>query len=183
LADPADARGADEHHLDRGDHAVEHGLATSLERLALAAVRVALHVHVDEAQRELPGIVDLAGEEDEPRAGAEGRLALGVELLGGGPQAPPVHQLEQGGALAAGDDEPVDVRQLLGLADLDGLDVTVLQRRDVEREVALQGEDADPHPHQPRVWSSSLLSSLDVSMPGMASPRSSLTLTSTSGSL
>src|SRR5262249_45745682 len=159
------------------------GLATRLERLALPAVRVALHVHVDEVQRELPGVVDLAGEQDEPRAGAEGRLALGVELLERGHEAPLVHQLEQGRALAPGDAEPVAVRGLSGLAVLAGLDTTCLQRRDVQREVALQGEDADPHPrYQPRDAMRSFSAIFEISRPGIASPSSSLTRAMTSGS-
>src|SRR4029077_9560037 len=97
---------------------------------------------------------------------------------------PLVHELEQGRALPARDDETVDVRQLFGLANLDGLDATTRQRLAVQREIALKGEDADLQTcYQPLVWRSSDSASLEVSMPAIASPRSSLTFTSTSGSL
>src|SRR5438552_8509234 len=65
LTDPPDARSADEHHVDGRWPAIEHHRLPGLERLALATVGVALHVHVDEAERELTGIVDLPREQDQ----------------------------------------------------------------------------------------------------------------------
>src|SRR5437763_179596 len=81
----------------------------------------------------------------------------------------------------------VDVVQLLGLAHLHRIGAAPLQRLGVEREVALEGEDADAHQrcpvYQPRVCSRSFSAIFEVSRPTIASPRSSLTRTSTSGSL
>src|SRR5439155_19726575 len=115
----------------------------------------------------------------------EDRLAGAVELLDGGHEVPRLHELQQGRRLAPGDDEPLDVVELGRLSHLDRLDAAFLQRFGVEREVALEGEDPDPHrgAYQPRVCSSSFSGSLEVSSPTIASPRSSLTRASTSGSL
>ena len=68
-----------------------------------------------------------------------------MELLERADEPPLGHELEQRGALAAGHDESVDVRQLLGLADLDGLDATPRERFGVPVEVALEREHADLH--------------------------------------
>src|SRR5439155_18646182 len=144
-ADPADARRPDEDHLHRRGVAVEHRAALRLERLALAAVGVALDADVDEAERELSGILHVAREENEPGAGAEERPTLRMEFLERDDKPPLVHELEQRGALTAGDDEAVDTRQLLGLADLDSLDATPRERFGVPVEVALEREHADPH--------------------------------------
>src|SRR6185436_17863489 len=166
---------------------VERGGSGRGERLALAAVGVALHTHVDESERELRRVGDLTCGEDQPCAGPEDGLAAGVELLQRRHEAPGVHQLEQRGALAARDDETVDSLELLGLADLHRLHGLARERLRVTGEVALQSEDADLHSsgsdHQPRVCIRSFSASFPISSPTMASPRSSLTFTSTSGSL
>ena len=162
LADPADARSANEHHVDGRGPAIEHHRLAGLERLALTTIGVALHFHVDEAERELPGIVDLAREQDQSGTRPEHRPALGMELLQRGDEPPLVHELEECRTLAAGDDQAVDLRELLGLADLDGVHdhlpacltarrgsaltaTTLLQRLHVEREVTLKGEHAYLH--------------------------------------
>src|SRR5439155_7960483 len=66
-------------------------------------------------------------------------------------------------------------------------DAHARERPGVEREIPLEGEDADLHRlasgYQPRVCNKSFSASLDVSRPTMASPRSSLTRTRTSASL
>src|SRR5216117_2939616 len=212
-ADAPDARGADEDHLDRRGAALEGRATARLEGLALPAVRVALDPDVDEAERELRGALHLPRQENQPGAGAEDRPPLGVELLERRHEPPLVHEFEQRRALAPGNDEAVDVRELLGLADFARLDAAPPQRLGVEVEVALQREDADfhrsaraggrrsartlsvisplasrPRPslgshYHPRVCIRSFSASLEVSMPTIASPRSSLTFTSTAGSL
>src|SRR5262249_45892096 len=85
-------------------------------------------------------------------------------------------------------DETVDVPELLGLTYFDRLDLAgaalaaaARERLGVQIEVALEREDADAH-YQPRVCMRSFSASLLVSMPTMASPRSSLTRPSTSRS-
>ncbi len=55
------------------------------------------------------------------------------------------HQAHERRRLAAGNDEPVEALQLLGLAHLDRLRAEAPQHRRVLAEVPLQGQDADPH--------------------------------------
>src|SRR5262245_50657082 len=187
--DSPDTRSADEHHLDRHRRPVQGGQAGRLERFPLAAVRVALDGDVDEPQGELAGALDVAGENDQPGAGAEQGPAFGVELLERRREVPFLHEVQQRGRLASGDDEAVDVGQLLGLAHLDRLHPAPGESRPVQGEIPLEGEDADAQAaarrgcHHPRVCNSSLAASLEVSIPGMASPSSSLTRASTSASL
>ena len=101
----------------------------------------------------------------------------------GRPEVPDVHEVKERGALAAGKDQAVDVVERAGLPHLDRLDARAAERRRMEREIPLEREDADPHrPHHPRVWRSSPAASLEVSSPAIASPSSSLTFASTSGS-
>src|SRR5207237_9043493 len=155
----------------------------------LATVGVAHDADVDEVKRELPGIVDVAREQNQSRTRAEDGPPLGVELLQRGNEAPGLHQLEQRRALAAGDDETIDVRELRGLAHFDRLDffrpahAAARERLGMPVEVALEREDADLHRYQPLVCIRSFSASLLVSMPTIGSPRSSLTRTSTCGSL
>ena len=109
---------------------------------------------------------------------------LRVEGPEGRPEVPGVHQVKERGALAAGEDQAVDVRRARpGFRTSTGSDAGAPERRGVEREVSLEREDADPHrAHHPRVCRSSPAASLDVSRPAIASPSSSLTRASTSGS-
>src|SRR5204862_5100772 len=144
-------RRPDEEHLDARVDAVEPRHPRGLERLALAPVRVALDGDVNEPERELPRALDLARQDDEPRAGAEERLAGAMELLDRRHEVPRVDELEQGRGLAPGDDQPVDGVELGGLAHLHRLDAALLQRLRVQPEVALEGENADPHRYQPLV--------------------------------
>src|SRR5262249_7423749 len=113
-----------------------------------------------------------------------------MELLQGRHELPLVEELEQRRALPAGHDETSDLVELPGQPHLDRLDPEPVEGLLMEAEVALQGEHADAHgcapdaaPYQPRVWSRSDSLSLEVSMPCMASPRSSETLARMSASL
>src|SRR5262252_5993212 len=93
-------------------------------------------------------------------------------------------------ALPAGHDETSNLVELPGQPHLDRLDTEPVEGLAMEVEVTLQGEHADAHgwapeaaPYQPRVWSRSDSLSLEVSIPCMASPRSSETLARMSASL
>src|SRR5262249_34639527 len=119
-------------------------------------------------------------------------LARRVELLERRHEVPRVEQLEQGGALATRDHEPTDLLELPGHAHLERRHAHARERAGVLREVPLERQDPDGHGrldvavrarYHPRVWSRSDSFSLEVSMPGMASPSSSETRASTSGSL
>ena len=82
----------------------------------------------------------LAVEHDHPRAGAEdGPLEAPDRLVE--PVQP--HQAHERRRLAAGDDQTVEVRQLLGLAHLDDVDAETAQHRAVLAEVPLYGEHSD----------------------------------------
>src|SRR4029453_16682937 len=144
-APPPDPGRPDEDHLEGGRASVELHHPGGLERLALPAVGVALDGDVDEPQRELSGAFDLARQDDKPRTRAEDRPAAPPKLLERGREVPRVHELEQGRGLAPGDDEPVDLVQLGGLAHLDRLDAALLERAGVQREVALERKHSDAH--------------------------------------
>src|SRR5439155_14873486 len=141
--EPADPRGPDEDHLERRAAVPQLGRARALEGLLLAAVGVALDGDIDESQRELRGTLDLARQQDQAGAGAEDRLARRVELLQRWHELPRVEQLEQGGALPAGHDEPLDLVELRGPAHLERRDADAVERRSMQREVPLQGQDPD----------------------------------------
>ena len=110
-------------------------LEVGLEARHLAPVRVALDLEVDEAEM-------VSVEHDQPGARAEdGLLEAPDRVLE--PVEP--HQAHEGRRLAAGDDEAVEPRELLGLAYLDGIRAEPSQHRRVLAEVPLQSEDADSH--------------------------------------
>src|SRR5215470_1858151 len=187
-ADPADPRRPNEHHFDGPRTVAEVGLPFRLEALLLPAVGIAHGRDVDESQRWLLRAFHIARQEDEPGAGAHDGLARSVELLQGRHELPIIEELEQRRALPAGHDETSDLVELPGQPHLDRLDAEPIESFAVEVEVALQGEHADAHgltrcaPYQPRVWSRSDSLSLEVSIPCMASPKSSETLARMSAS-
>src|SRR5207249_11383541 len=144
-AEAADPRGPDEDHLDGPRPLPKIGGSLGLEALLLAPVGVALGRDVDEAQRELLRALDLPGEENEARAGAEDRASGIVELLQGWHELPRVHEVEEGRALAPRHDEAGDVAELLGQSYLGSLDADPIQRLAVHVEIALEGEHAQLH--------------------------------------
>src|SRR4051812_24226685 len=135
-------------HLDRGPGLVdprradEHGpqrlaparqLEIGLERRDLPAERVPPDAHVDE-----PEVV--AVEHDHPRARAEDRPREAAHGVVEGVEA---HQARERRRLAAGDHEPVETVELVGLPHLDGLRAERAQHRRVLAEVALHGQHPD----------------------------------------
>src|SRR5262249_43269904 len=186
-AHPSDAGGPDEHGVE-GDRLVpEPAVHARLERLLLPAVRVALHRDVDQTQRGLARIEDLAGQEDQAGAGAVDRPTRGMEAGEGGGEVGRQEE-EESRALTARDDEAVQPLELSGLRALPHRHVEPLQGGGVRGEVPLEGEDPDRRAaarhlsHHPRVCSRSASASLDISSPGIASPSSSDTLARMSGS-
>src|SRR6266852_7692906 len=87
-AEAPDARGPNEDHLDGPRPLPQIGRPLGLEAFLLAAIRIALGGDVDEAQRELLRTLDLAGQENEARAGAEDGPPGIVELLQRGDELP-----------------------------------------------------------------------------------------------
>ena len=106
-----------------------------LEAVHLPAPRVALDLEVDE-----PEVVPV--EDDHPGARPEDRA---VELTERLVEAVEPHQPHERRRLAAGDHEPVEPVELLGLAHLDDVRAKAAQHRRVLAEVSLHGEDADLH--------------------------------------
>ena len=108
-AGAGDAGGADEDHLERA--AGEGGFGGEDGGVVLAAVGVALDGDVEDAEGGLRRVGDFFGEEDAAGAGAEGGFGVdeGVE---GVEEAGALEVLEEGGGLAAGDDEAVEVVEL-----------------------------------------------------------------------
>ena len=93
---------------------------------------------------------------------------------------------DDGGALPAGDDERVDVGQVLGqYAPPHGCCARGLQGLHVLGEVPLKGQDPNPSEplYQPLTARISSCFIVLTSIPGMGSPRSSDALAMTSGSL
>ncbi len=88
------------------------------------------------------GLWTLFREKDGAGAGAEGGLGLneGLEEV---EEATALQVLEEGGGLAAGDDEGVDFGELLGLADQECAGAQVAEALGMGLKRTLQGEDAD----------------------------------------
>ena len=139
-AGAGDAGGADEDHLERA--AGEGGVGGEDGGVVLAAVGVALDRDVEYAEGGLVRVAHFLGEEDAAGAGAEDGLRVneGVE---GVVEAGAFEMLEEGGGLAAGDDEGVESVELAGLADESGDGSEGRETAGVDVERALQSEDAD----------------------------------------
>ena len=144
-ADAPDPRCADEDHAERLVVAAERRPCLRLEGLPLPAVAVALHGHVDQPEGGLTRAFDLPGEHDQAGARAEQRSAARVERAEGRLEVPGVHQVEERRALAPGKDQALHVVERSGLPHLHRLHGRATKRRRVEREIALEREDADAH--------------------------------------
>src|SRR5580704_15890506 len=135
-----DAGGADEDHLERV--AGEFGGGGEDGGVDLAAVGVALDGDVEGGERFLRGILYVLGEKDRTCAGAEGGGGFdeGLERV---EEAATLEEFEEGGGLAAGDDEAVEVGELGWGANELCSDAKSGERFSVGFECALKGEDAD----------------------------------------
>ena len=113
------------------------------ERAELATVRVAPHDGVKRAEVDVVIVIELAGQQDHASAGAEHRLAGGDMLCDRLEQAGGAQQLALRGALAAGQDHPVDsIVEILGRAQQLPRRAETIQHGGVLGERALHGEDA-----------------------------------------
>jgi hypothetical protein len=145
------------------------GVDGGLERVHLPAIGIALHVGVEQPQARLRRH-HRPREQDGARAGAEKRAAASVKLSDRLRPGSAVHELQQGGALAAGQNEPAEAGERLRPADLAHAGAERAQHGRVGREVALQREDADLRAHQPRSCSRSPAGTVAISTPGIAAP-------------
>ena len=99
-----------------------------------------------------PGLVtagNVFGEENQSGAGAENRHAGSSAGFDGLHQLPVVQQLANGGAFAAGDDQPVDSGQVIRFSDFNSFYAAALHHEPMFPKSALEGEYADFH-YQPR---------------------------------
>lgn len=135
-----DAGGADVDHLQWA--AFEFRCGFDDGAVDLTSVGIAFHGRVEHGKALLRGVADFFCQQDASGTGAEGRLRF-HEGLQSVEEAVAGEEFQKCGRFAAGDDEAVDVYQLLGLADEDGFGSGVAQGGGVGIEVALNGEDAD----------------------------------------
>ncbi len=108
----------------------------------LTAVGIAFDGHIDDAEAFLRGVLHVGGEQNGAGAGAEDGLFLreaAQRLL----EIHVIEELEHGGALAPGNYKTVEIVELFGGADLDGVRSGAREGALVGFEIALQGEDAD----------------------------------------
>src|SRR4051812_19564538 len=130
---------SDEHRVE--GVAVDVGqVYVGLEGVDLPAERVATYGHVDPAQRLLVGrpVDDPVGEQDHPRAGPVRRQAPLDPLLQRLKHVEGTGQLGDGRRLPAGEDERVDLGELLGTAYRLRHRPRSLKRADVLADVPLQ---------------------------------------------
>ena len=142
VVDGANARRANE---DGGDVAAAEGawFEVRLKGIDLAAEGVAFDGHRHQVQGGTVERDDLFGEQDGAGAGAPDWQTAAAESDEGLSQVVGDQQSGDGGALAAGDDQAVDVLELVDRADLERLSAGASERGGVLGEVALQRENAD----------------------------------------
>ena len=142
--DALDDRRPDEHGVHRLVAEQRHH-ELRLERVELAPERVALDGDVEQRQDRLLVAGDLLRQHDHPGAGPEQRRAGLGEVEDRLAQAPAVDEPAHRRALAARDDQAVDVVEIRGQAHLDGLHADGAQGRDMLGEGPLEGQDPDLH--------------------------------------
>ena len=113
------------------------------ERIDLTPEGVALYGNVHHRGERVWMPRHVFREEDRARAGAPHRHPLAHALTQLRDDLVPRRELADRRALAAGDDERVDVVELLGSAHIDRVRADAAQRAQVFGEVALETEDAD----------------------------------------
>lgn len=139
-----DDGGADEDGVEGGS-AEGGNVDVGLEAVDLAAVGVATKADVQGAQGGVRKVGGPLGEDDQAGAGAPDRESGGDQLLKGLVKLEVQHEAAEAGALAARDDEAVELGQVVGFAHLAGFDAQALEDADVLGKVALKGKNADAH--------------------------------------
>lgn len=135
-----DSRRADEDHLHGAAGKNSGGVED--DGVVLAAVGVALDCDVEHAEAALGRVCHFFGQENAASAGAEDGFQAD-EVIEGVVEAGALEMLEEGGGLAAGQDEAVKRGELLRLADKMCGGAELGQALRVNVKSALQGEDAD----------------------------------------
>ncbi len=141
-ADALDFGGADEDHFC--GFAAELALAD--RAVNLQAVGVAANGNIKHAQPFLRGILDFMGQQNCASAGAECRLGANelLELLESGL----AQEFEKRAGLAAGDDQAVDLVELLGPFDEHNFSTQLFEPFAVRVKVALEGKNTNGNEYQ-----------------------------------
>ena len=122
---------------------IESDFDVANETLILSTVRISLHGDVENAEAELRRILDLPGHENAAGADSPDRSRLSQEL-DGWPQLI-AGRLEHGRRLAAGHNQPVQIRNLLRIENAYGVYAELCESPFVRGATPLQGQDADVH--------------------------------------
>src|SRR3990172_9387623 len=144
--DVAHDRRPDEHPAHEVVDALD--VQVGLERVDLPAVGVALDRYVHEGKQRLETDHSL-GHDDHPGAGAEHRHPGACSLQHGFDESGRGRELGDRGALAAGDRQHVDAREVLRRTDLYRRGADIGEHTNVLAEVTLQREDPRPHAELP----------------------------------
>src|SRR5450432_1766832 len=138
FAEVGDFGGADEDHFERGVGVAVAGEYSFADgAVDLAAVGVADDAHVDGAEAGLRGVFYFGGEEDGSGTGTEG--GLGVDELLQLCESFFSQQFQECARFAAGDDQAVDVIELVGLFDEHDFGAEFFEAAAVGVKIALQG--------------------------------------------
>ena len=139
-ADTTDSRRADEHSVERLLAERLH-VEVRFEGVDLTTERVALHGHVHERRERVRMTGNVLRDEDRACTCAPHRHAFGDAVLELVDDPVLAGELADRRALAAGDDQRVDLVELLGSADVDAFHAEPIERGEMFREVALETED------------------------------------------
>ena len=145
VANVRNFRGSDENHLQ--GRLIELAIQITQQlpfpdrAVDLASVSVTADPDVERAEPGLWRILDFAGQQDCAGAGAESRFEANelLELL----KTSGAEKFEEGAGLAPGNDESVDLIELLWFLDQHYLGTELFETAAVRIEVALQGKDTD----------------------------------------
>jgi hypothetical protein len=109
----------------------------------LASVGVAANADVESAQAFLFGILYFGGQQDRSRAGTE--CGFHSDKLFQLFEPGLAQQIQEGSGFATGNDQAIDLVELLGLLDEHNFGSQLLEPAAVRVEIALQGQDSDGH--------------------------------------
>ena len=138
--DPGDARRADEDHLERT--AGKGGRGRENGGVDLPTIGVALDRDVEGAEGSLSWVLDVLRKQDAAGAGSEGGMV--ADEVGEGIVESVAFQVSQeGGGLAAGDDEAVEAGELIRAADEYHFSSELTEHGGMNVKGALKRQDAD----------------------------------------
>src|SRR5947207_4178117 len=135
-----DSRRADEHSVER-PFAERLNVEIGFERVELTTEGVAIDGHVHEGRERVRMVRNVLRDEDRAGARAPHRHAFGDAVLELVDDPVLARELPDRRALAAGNDQCVDLVELLGPADVDAFHAESIERGEVFSEIALETEN------------------------------------------